>query len=186
MSETDNTKVKEFLKVKSEQLVKRLSEMTINEREINNFFESRELKPIMEILKFDSVSDKYAFKHGKISATTLSTDADTHTLTCPANRRYRLLYIASANGSRGIQIDLSGTIGGTTVYYFTDAAALPGAGEYHVITASIFLDSAGNPHPTIPWGVIELQPGDTISVVDLGYVAADGHITTFIYEEIRA
>lgn len=183
MTETDNPKVREHIEPKLEQRMKRLSEATINEKDINNWFESREIKPTSGIFVYNSTSKRYEFMRGSQSVTHNTTSAAAATLTCPAGHRYIVKLVNSNDDTTAVSYSVVAAINGTNISLLADGNAVGIDERQTLIGAPFFVEAAGTMHAAV-MGPIELNAGDSISVTATGFVALDGRSTVFLYEDI--
>lgn len=150
MTETDNPIVKEHLKLKDDQIIKRIEEIDDNERPFQKMFESRELKPVIIIGRYDKGSKKYVIGSwldsmtSKVAFNTASVAS--LTLTCAAGHRYRVINAGAQNATQASTHTLSGVLGGNVIgqlgltssvtsyaYFFTGAGTAPTFGGVNPI-----------------------------------------------------
>lgn len=188
MTETDDPKVKEWLKGKLEQRMKRLSEIETNEKDINNFFESREIKPIIDLGYYNPNTDKYVLGDWRRTMTPNSswttTSAAALTLTCPAGHRYRVYYAGARNASAASIVTLSGTIGGNAVTNFHAPHGAITTGTHAVIggTGGPYYDGvgvAGDEHIREVW----LNATDALVMTLSVYNAGNDTEHLFLFED---
>lgn len=147
------------------------------------WFASQALIPTMHVFNYNCNTARYEYAHGNDVVATNTTSAAAATLTCPANRLYRVKFVSSQDGTTGVSYNLTGNIGGTAVTFLVDASPVAIAEIQPIVGVSLFVDQAVTFHAGIP-NPIELRAGDTLTVTAVGFIAADLRATVFIYEEI--
>lgn len=184
MTETDDPKVKAHIACKHEQRLKRLSELTINEKELNNFFESRELKPALAAGWYNPVTKKYnlgpswseSMMKPIIEWSTAS--AQTSVLTCAAGYRYKVIFFGFQNETRATAYTVSAVIGGVTAQIMDSGAGTNTVSE----TWGLGLATGSSLQPDV-MGPIWLEAGDTITMSQTTYQAADNTEFFWYYEK---
>jgi hypothetical protein len=112
------------------------------------------------------------------------TSASTYTLTAPAGHRYRVVWFAHFNITRASTITAQATIGGVTAAAFASSvsANTVAIGRWAVAVGGM---SSGATN-TSPMEVV-LNPGDSITITDTTFVAADtvGNVALY-WDEVIA
>ena len=182
----DAQEIAEHLRLKSEQKLKRLSSLMINEKELNNFFESRKINPTAGVFVYNSITQKYEFANGAQKAVTASAapiDTATTTLTCPANRKWRIRLLTCVDdGFRATSWALTGTISGVSLTLLPDGGNQLAGQSALLIGAPVHVNGAGSLEPSL--STLEMNAGDTLTITESDFQAGDTWIYTMIYEEI--
>lgn len=185
MTETDNPKVKEHLSLKDDQILKRITEIDDNERDFQKMFESRELKPVILLARYNPSTRKYQLGDGEVITDTDTTSAGAATFTVPAEKRWKVWCIYARNS--------------TTATYYTLSFNPTGAGDTVTVDCGTALDAFaigvgcnfmgavnapnfGTSYLTLPAGLI-FPPG-VFTITDVGFQVADIVERGIIYEEV--
>lgn len=183
MTETDNPEVKEHLGTDpkaSGQLIKRIEELDDNTREFQKMFESREIKPTVEIAKYNKLTQKYDLAQGYLDllVQTRSTDATSAaatTWTVTTGKKWIIYYIGLKNATRNYGCTLS--VGGTSIFS-TSTTAFSNA-TYTYILGNTTIIAMG----CVP---LVVAAGTAIVLTDNAFQAGDTMSKTIIYREVDA
>jgi len=149
------------------------------------YFWSKMLNNFFHFGKYNQSTGRIELSNVEQGIATLATDVATHTLTCPANRRYHVKFCSSVEGGFATRAySLAAVQSGTTVNYLA-AGGVMAVGIAQVLIGTPFcINNAGAFNPAIP-NPITLNPGDTLGITMDGLIAGDGHHTYWVYDVER-
>lgn len=177
---------KHLERIEPDQSIQGINNMdnTIRTEAGRKWFISQAMLPHLSIGQYNSITGRFEFSHGQLSSYNDTASDATATLTCPANRIYRVLFVSALDATTATSYVLQAVIGGTTITLMPNDVNNMPIGETHVIMGTtLSLDSGGVTHPTITIP-ITLRPGDTMTVTASDFVALDNMDFWFIFEEI--
>lgn len=183
---SDGTEIQEHLKLKSEQKLKRLTGLTINEKNVNNFFESRQLGPIIHVAWYNPTTDKYVlgppgYFVPNSSFTTTSQAA--LTLTCAAGHRYRVYWAGCRNATQVSSAALSGTLGGNSWTDFIEVRGTVSTTITCIGGSGPFTDAIGGAYGATTPNEIWMSAGDTLTMTLSAYAAGNNTEHLFLFED---
>jgi hypothetical protein len=146
------------------------------------WFASQVVQPVVYIGTYNHATGKYELNSNYQSAILILTDVAVHTLTCPDGFRYKVTFVTSAEGGFATRnFTMSAQLSGITIMMLA-ASGVMAVGVPQVLIGSPFcINNAGTFNPAIPNPIV-MNPGDSLSVTQAGWIVGDGHSTAFVYE----
>lgn len=170
MTETDNPDVKKHIEPipeNTDEFLARLSNLTMNDRDIRKYFASREIKPTLVIAHYNSYTKKFEFTYGEPVFQTNTTSADTHTFTVPAGESWKVIFVSYVDNTTNYNASL----------VITDAD-----GNAMLFTATGVVAAATTSTWTMP-APITIREGGVVETTNAAFVALDD-VLTIVYVEV--
>lgn len=168
-------------KIEEDQNVKGIETLddTIKNDYGRHWFLRQDLSPTIETGVYNSVTGRINKRYGKYATSANTTSQATHTLTCPAGRRYIVTHAGYSNGNRATvgSLTLNGgvitngtTAGGAAIMWNMIGSTVSGQSNALAFNQSI--------------QTLVLEEGDVLVITDGSFVAADTMRHYFRYEEV--
>lgn len=173
MTETDNQKVKDHIETERSQLIRSIDQLGDPERPFQKMFESREIKPVVLIGRYNRDTKKYEISQIKQTVLFSTVSAATYTITCPANTRYHVKYFAGRDDTSATFYSLTGTINGQAITFLPTSLSASDVGQIAILIGNNTFLAVGGLVCQAITGPITLNPGDTLVMTMVNYVALD-------------